>query len=268
MTQKFASREPASRTPTAIPPIAMPPTVIPSVAHSLATYSHPLATHPRILLIEDEESYVQALEVGLRNEGMKVVVARDGKEALDTFDEAEPDLILLDLMLPKINGIDVCREIRKRSSVPILMVTAKSEELDVVVGLEMGADDYITKPYRLKELVARIRVQLRRQHAPANQTALTSGDLRIDPNRHEVCLRGKPLKLPLKEFDLLWVLMMRKGQVVTRDRLIHQVWGADYVSDTKTLDVHIQRLRSKIEGNPSKPKRLINIRGVGYKLVE
>ena len=238
------------------------------------------ASHPRILLVEDEESYVQALEVGLRSEGMKVVVARDGKEALDTFAEAEPDLILLDLMLPKVGGIDVCREIRKRSSVPILMVTAKSEELDVVVGLEMGADDYITKPYRLKELVARIRVQLRRQHTLMNETAktdktdktqaqtLTSGDLTINPSRHEVRMGGEPLKLPLKEFDLLWVLMMRKGEVVTRERLIHQVWGADYVSDTKTLDVHIQRLRAKIEDNPSKPKRLVNIRGVGYKLVE
>ena len=206
--------------------------------------------------------------MGLGHESMKVSVARDGKEALDIFDDVNPDIVLLDVMLPKLTGIDVCREIRRRSSVPIVMITAKSEEVDVVVGLEVGADDYISKPYRLRELVARIRAQLRRgAERPQDvvSTAIVHGELSLDPNRHEVFLRGEPVLMPLKEFDLLWVLMSNAGQLLTRDKLMRQVWGSDYFGDTKTLDVHIKRLRSKIEDTPSKPERIVTIRGLGYK---
>lgn len=223
---------------------------------------------PSILLVEDEESFIQALTVGLGHESMQVSVARDGKEALDIFDDVNPDIVLLDVMLPKLTGIDVCREIRRRSSVPIVMITAKSEEVDVVVGLEVGADDYISKPYRLRELVARIRAQLRRgaeRPQDAVSTAIVHGDLSLDPNRHEVFLRGEPVLMPLKEFDLLWVLMSNAGQLLTREKLMRQVWGDDYFGDTKTLDVHIKRLRSKIEDTPSKPARIVTIRGLGYK---
>ena len=215
---------------------------------------------PNILLVEDEESFIQALTVGLGHESMKVSVARDGKEALDIFDDVNPDIVLLDVMLPKLTGIDVCREIRRRSSVPIVMITAKSEEV--------GADDYISKPYRLRELVARIRAQLRRGAERPQEvvsTAIVHGDLSLDPNRHEVFLRGEPVLMPLKEFDLLWVLMSNAGQLLTREKLMRQVWGSDYFGDTKTLDVHIKRLRSKIEDTPSKPTRIVTIRGLGYK---
>ena len=235
-----------------------------TTAHKTAA----LATQPNILLVEDEESFIQALTVGLGRESMKVSVARDGKEALDIFDEVNPDIVLLDVMLPKLTGIDVCREIRRRSSVPIVMITAKSEEVDVVVGLEVGADDYISKPYRLRELVARIRAQLRRGAERPQEvlsTAIVHGDLSLDPNRHEVFLRGEPVPMPLKEFDLLWVFMSNAGQLVTREKLMRQVWGNDYFGDTKTLDVHIKRLRNKIEDTPSKPTRIVTIRGLGYK---
>jgi two-component system response regulator RegX3 len=223
-----------------------------------------------ILVVEDEEAFVEALTVGLKREGFRVQVARDGAEALALFDAVAPDLVLLDVMLPKISGIDVCRQIRTRSKVPIIMVTAKAAEIDTVVGLEVGADDYVTKPYRLRELVARMRAVLRRtppdgadEDGPAD--ALEVGDVRVDPGRHEVMIRKESVSLPLKEFELLAILLENAGRVLTRDTLIYRVWGADYVGDTKTLDVHIKRLRSKVEDDPSHPTRISTIRGLGYK---
>jgi len=224
-----------------------------------------------VLVVEDEESFVDALTVGLRREGFRVRVARDGPEALDMFDLVRPDLVLLDVMLPRISGVDVCREIRTRSRVPIIMVSARTSEIDAVVGLEVGADDYVTKPYRLRELVARMRAALRRAPAPgapearSRQGVLAVGDVRLDPERHEVFVRGQAVALPLKEFELLEVLLDDAGRVLTRDTLIDRIWGADYVGDTKTLDVHIKRLRSKVEVDPSKPRTIVTIRGLGYK---
>jgi two-component system response regulator RegX3 len=222
-----------------------------------------------ILVVEDEESFVEALTIGLKREGFRVRVARDGVEALAQFDLVQPDLVLLDVMLPLISGVDVCREIRSRSRVPIIMVTAKSSEIDTVVGLEVGADDYVSKPYRLRELVARMRAALRRAPPPAPEAArpgvLEVGEVCLDPERHEVHVRGEPATLPLKEFELLAVLLENAGRVLTRDVLIDRVWGADYVGDTKTLDVHIKRLRAKVELDPSKPRQIVTIRGLGYK---
>ncbi|HEX2047200.1 MAG TPA: response regulator transcription factor [Acidimicrobiales bacterium] len=222
-----------------------------------------------ILVVEDEESFVDALTVGLTREGFKVRVARDGVEALDLFDLVQPDLVLLDVMLPRISGVDVCREIRTRSRVPIIMVTAKSSEIDTVVGLEVGADDYVSKPYRLRELVARMRAALRRAPpsgpAPSREGVLEVSDVCLDPERHEVFVRGDKVNLPLKEFELLEVLLENAGRVLTRDLLIDRIWGADYVGDTKTLDVHVKRLRAKVEVDPSKPERIVTIRGLGYK---
>ena len=222
-----------------------------------------------ILVVEDEESFVEALTVGLKREGFRVRVARDGVEALELFDLVQPDLVLLDVMLPRISGIDVCREIRTRSQVPIIMVTAKSSEIDTVVGLEVGADDYVSKPYRLRELVARMRAALRRAPRPgeplASGATLEVGDVRLDPERHEVFVRGQPVTMPLKEFELLSFLLDNAGRVLTREVLIDRIWGADYVGDTKTLDVHIKRLRAKVEVDPSKPNRIVTIRGLGYK---
>ncbi len=227
-----------------------------------------------ILVVEDEEAFIDALTVGLSREGFRVAVARDGAEGLARFDELQPDLVLLDLMLPRISGIDVCREIRSRSAVPIIMVTARSAEVDTVVGLEVGADDYVTKPYRIRELVARMRAVLRRTAqreadggAPADggDDAIVVGDVSIDPARHEVNVRGEPVQLPLKEFELLELLMANAGLVLSRDTLIERVWGHDYVGDTKTLDVHIKRLRAKLEPEPSNPTRIVTIRGLGYK---
>lgn len=228
-----------------------------------------------ILVVEDEEAFIDALTVGLSREGFRVAVARDGAEGLARFDELQPDLVLLDLMLPRISGIDVCREIRSRSAVPIIMVTARSAEVDTVVGLEVGADDYVTKPYRIRELVARMRAVLRRTAqreadggvAPADGSgdAIVVGDVSIDPARHEVTVRGEPVQLPLKEFELLELLMANAGLVLSRDTLIERVWGHDYVGDTKTLDVHIKRLRAKLEPEPSNPTRIVTIRGLGYK---
>jgi two-component system response regulator RegX3 len=223
-----------------------------------------------ILVVEDEDSFVDALSVGLAREGFRVQVARDGAQALDVFDAVRPDLVLLDVMLPKVSGIDVCRELRSRSKVPIIMVTAKGAEIDTVVGLEVGADDYVTKPYRMRELVARMRAVLRR--APGEEQVVSGGgdvlevgEVRLDPERHEVRIRGEDVALPLKEFELLALLLEHAGRVLTRDTLIDRIWGHDYVGDTKTLDVHIKRLRAKVESDPSSPVHIVTIRGLGYK---
>jgi two-component system, OmpR family, response regulator RegX3 len=224
---------------------------------------------PTVLVVEDEESFVEALVVGLKREGFLVKVARDGVEGVAMFDQVRPDLVLLDVWLPRMSGIDVCRELRTRSRVPIIMVTAKSSEIDTVVGLEVGADDYVTKPYRLRELVARMRAVLRRvptgEDTAESKDIVEVGELRLDPERHEVHLRGDMVGLPLKEFELLELLMGNAGRVLTRETLIDRVWGPHYVGDTKTLDVHVKRLRAKIEDDPARPARITTIRGLGYK---
>jgi two-component system response regulator RegX3 len=226
----------------------------------------------KVLVVEDESSFVEALTVGLTREGFVVEVAVDGAEALQRFETVRPDLVLLDVMLPRVSGIDVCRQLRKRSQVPIIMVTAKGAEIDTVVGLEVGADDYITKPYRIRELVARMRAVLRRQNLAAGGTpepidgdALVVGGVMLDPDEHRVSVDGDPVAMPLKEFELLHLLMANAGRVLPREVLIDRVWGSDYVGDTKTLDVHIKRLRGKIEHDPSEPQRIVTIRGLGYK---
>ncbi len=221
----------------------------------------------RVLVVEDEESFVEALTLGLKREGFDVVVARDGRQALAVFEAAKPDLVLLDLMLPGLSGIDVCRELRRISRTPVIMVTAKDSEVDTVVGLEVGADDYVTKPYRMRELVARMRAVLRRAPAEVAEPheLLEAGDIRLDLARHELTVRGEPVPLPRKEFEVLELLMSNAGRVLTRELLLDRVWGADYVGDTKTLDVHIKRLRAKVEVDPSKPERIVTIRGLGYK---
>ena len=225
------------------------------------------------MVVEDEKSFVEALKVGLDREGFDVKVAEDGLTALELFRTFKPDLILLDVMLPKISGLDVCKEIRTESKVPIIMVTAKVEEIDTVVGLEVGADDYITKPYRLREVVARMRSLLRRSNwsdeteAVSEGRVLTVGDIRVDTDKYEIEVRNEIVDFPLKEFELLLILLENVGRVLTRDVLIDRVWGFDYVGDTKTLDVHIKRLRSKVEKDPSKPQSIITVRGVGYKFV-
>lgn len=229
---------------------------------------------PKVLVVEDEVSFVEALKVGLDREGFDVKVAEDGLMALELFRTFKPDLILLDVMLPKISGLDVCKEIRTESKVPIIMVTAKGEEIDTVVGLEVGADDYVTKPYRLREVVARMRSLLRRSNwsdeteAVSEGRVITINDIRIDIDKYEVKVRNEIVDFPLKEFELLLLLLENAGRVLTRDVLIDRVWGFDYVGDTKTLDVHIKRLRSKVEKDPSKPMSIITVRGVGYKFVD
>ena len=224
-----------------------------------------------VLVVEDEESFIDALTVGLGREGFRVQIARDGAQALDVFDAVRPDIVLLDVMLPKVSGIDVCRAIRAKSKVPIIMVTAKASEIDTVVGLEVGADDYVSKPYRLRELVARMRAVLRRTPSGAEAAdeasgeVLEVGDVSLDPSRHEVVIRGEEVALPLKEFELLHLLLDNAGRVLSRDVLIDRVWGHDYVGDTKTLDVHVKRLRAKVESDPANPSRIVTIRGLGYK---
>jgi two-component system response regulator RegX3 len=225
---------------------------------------------PMVLVVEDESSFVEALTVGLGREGFRVSVAVDGVEALERFDIVKPDVVLLDVMLPKISGIDVCRELRKRSQVPIIMVTAKSAEIDTVVGLEVGADDYVTKPYRIRELVARMRAVMRRTSPEAGGAELsagsiTVGDVALDPDEHRVTIGGAEVSLPLKEFELLHLLLANAGRVLPRETLIDRVWGSDYVGDTKTLDVHVKRLRAKVEPDPAVPERIVTIRGLGYK---
>lgn len=225
------------------------------------------------MVVEDEKSFVEALKVGLDREGFDVKVAEDGLTALELFRTFKPDVILLDVMLPKISGLDVCKEIRTESKVPIIMVTAKGEEIDTVVGLEVGADDYITKPYRLREVVARMRSLLRRSNwsdeteGVSEGRVLTVGDIRVDTDKYEIEVRNEIVDFPLKEFELLLILLENVGRVLTRDVLIDRVWGFDYVGDTKTLDVHIKRLRAKVEKDPSKPQSIITVRGVGYKFV-
>ena len=222
----------------------------------------------RVLVVEDEESFSEALSFMLRREGYEVGVATDGPAALDEFDRHGADLVLLDLMLPGISGTEVCRTLRQRSSVPIIMVTAKDGEVDKVVGLELGADDYVTKPFSSRELVARIRAVLRRRgerDPEAAPTVLEEGPVRLDTERHVVTVRGRQVQLPLKEFDLLELLMRNAGRVLTRGQIIDRVWGSDYVGDTKTLDVHIKRLRSKVEADPASPVVIVTVRGLGYK---
>jgi two-component system, OmpR family, response regulator RegX3 len=250
----------------------------------------------RVLLAEDDESFIDALVIGLAREGFDVTVATDGTEALRLFAEVEPDLVLLDVMLPRLSGIDVCRSIRAHSTVPIIMVTAKGTEIDTVVGLEVGADDYVTKPYRLRELVARMRAVLRRtpgdgeaesadgdgqgesatdgdgssrprsaERRPDPGSVLEAGGIQVDVDRHLVFIRGDEVHLRRKEFELLSLLMENAGRLLTRDVLIDRIWGSDYFGDTKTLDVHIKRLRTHIEEDPSTPKLITTIRGVGYR---
>ncbi|GAA1268795.1 response regulator transcription factor [Sphaerisporangium rubeum] len=221
----------------------------------------------RVLVVEDEESFSDALSYMLRKEGFEVAVATTGPEALDTFDRNGADLVLLDLMLPGLPGTEVCRSLRQRSKVPVIMLTAKDSEIDKVVGLELGADDYVTKPFSSRELVARIRAVLRRQGdvEEIESAVLTAGPVRMDVDRHIVAVRGRPVQLPLKEFELLEVLLRNAGRVLTRGQLIDRVWGADYVGDTKTLDVHVKRLRAKVESDPSNPRCILTVRGLGYK---
>ena len=227
-------------------------------------------TAPLILVVDDEESYRDALTVALEREGFRVEVAADGQEAIDQFDATSPSLVLLDVMLPRISGVDVCRELRSRSRVPIIMVTARSNEIDAVVGLEVGADDYVSKPFRLRELIARVRAALRRS-ADDEPTSITSqevleiGDVRLDAGRHEVFVRGDAVPLPLKEFELLELLLANAGRVLTRDVLIDRIWGPNYFGDTKTLDVHVKRIRAKIEEEPAEPRLLLTVRGLGYR---
>jgi two-component system response regulator RegX3 len=223
----------------------------------------------RILVVEDEESFVDALTIGLNREGFVVTIARDGQEALTLFSRDTFELILLDLMLPKLSGLDVCRSIRSISDVPIIIVSAKGEEVDMVLMLEIGADDYVTKPYRLRELVARIRAVLRRRevhdHVELSEEQIEQGSIRLDIDARRCFVRGEEVKLRKKEFALLHLLLENPGRVLTREVLIDRVWGNDYVGDTKTLDVHIKRLRSLIEDEPKSPKHITTVRGVGYR---
>jgi two-component system response regulator RegX3 len=219
------------------------------------------------LVVEDEESFSDALSYMLRKEGFEVAVAATGPDALVEFERTGTDIVLLDLMLPGLSGTEVCRTLRQRSNVPIIMVTARDSEIDKVVGLELGADDYVTKPYSPRELVARIRAVLRRRSEPEElmPAALEAGPVRMDVDRHTVSVSGSTVSLPLKEFELLEMLLRNAGRVLTRGQLIDRIWGADYVGDTKTLDVHVKRLRAKIEPEPASPRHLVTVRGLGYK---
>jgi two-component system response regulator RegX3 len=221
----------------------------------------------RVLVVEDEESISDPLSYLLRQEGFEVAVAATGPEGLAEYDRGGADIVLLDLMLPGLPGTEVCRALRARSSVPVIMLTARDSEIDKVVGLELGADDYVTKPFSSRELVARVRAVLRRRGEPEEVVAgaLEAGPVRMDVERHVVSVDGQPVPMPLKEFELLEVLLRNAGRVLTRSQLIDRVWGADYVGDTKTLDVHVKRLRAKLEPDPSAPQHLLTVRGLGYK---
>ncbi|MCB0883785.1 MAG: response regulator transcription factor [Propionibacteriaceae bacterium] len=220
----------------------------------------------RILIVEDEQSYRDALSYMLQREGFDVAEAADGQSGLSEFDRNGADLVLLDLMMPGMSGTEVCRQLRLRGNVPVIMVTARDSEIDKIVGLELGADDYVTKPFSHRELVARIRAVLRRgQEAELLPEVVEVGDVRMDIERHEVSVSGRAVRLALKEFELLELLLRNAGRVMTRAQLIDRVWGSDYVGDTKTLDVHVKRLRSKIEPDPARPVKLVTVRGLGYK---
>ena len=221
----------------------------------------------RVLVVEDEESFSEALSYMLRKEGYEVAVADTGTGALEEFDRSGADLVLLDLMLPGLSGTEVCRQLRQRSNVPVIMLTAKDSEVDKVVGLELGADDYVTKPFSSRELVARIRAVLRRGSEGDELVpgTIEAGPVRMDVERHVVTVDGRPAPMPLKEFDLLELLLRNAGRVLTRMQLIDRVWGSDYVGDTKTLDVHVKRLRAKVEPDPANPRYLVTVRGLGYK---
>jgi two-component system response regulator RegX3 len=222
----------------------------------------------RVLVVEDEQSYSEALSYMLRKEGYEVAIAENGNDALAEFERNGADIVLLDLMLPGLPGTEVCRQIRQTSTVPVIMVSAKDDEVDKVVGLELGADDYVTKPYSPRELVARIRAVLRRGtgEATLDDDVLEAGPVRMDVERHVVTVEGTEQRLPLKEFELLEMFLRNPGRVLTRGQLIDRVWGSDYVGDTKTLDVHVKRLRAKLEPDPGEPKYLVTVRGLGYKL--
>ncbi len=227
----------------------------------------------RILVVEDEESYRDPLTYQLRREGFDVVEAATGTEAIEHFDAMGADLVLLDLMLPGLSGTEVCRELRQRGDVPVIMLTAKDSEIDKVVGLELGADDYVTKPYSFRELLARVRAVLRRKGGespgePEEDGTLEVGPVRMDVERHTVAVDGATVAFPLKEFELLELLLRNAGRVLTRGQLIDRVWGTDYVGDTKTLDVHVKRIRSKIEPEPATPRFLLTVRGLGYKIAD
>ncbi|HEX7353915.1 MAG TPA: response regulator transcription factor [Mycobacteriales bacterium] len=221
----------------------------------------------RLLVVDDEESFSEALAFMLTREGFEVAVADSGDQALAEFDRSGADLVLLDLMLPGVSGTEVCRQLRARSTVPVIMLTARDSEIDKVVGLELGADDYVTKPFSARELVARINAVLRRRAEPDDTppALLSAGPVQMDVDRHVVTVRGEHVRMPLKEFEVLELLLRNAGRVLTRAQLIEQVWGSDYVGDTKTLDVHVKRLRAKIEESPGSPRHLVTVRGLGYK---
>jgi two-component system response regulator RegX3 len=224
----------------------------------------------RILVVDDEESLADTVRYNLEREGYAVAVASDGRAALDRFRSERPSLVILDLMLPEMSGLDVCRQIRQISNVPIIMVTAKDSEADRVSGLELGADDYVTKPFSVRELVSRVRAHLRRLEMRTDapeEDVLRGGPISLDVAKHEVLVRGQTVGFPPKEFELLEVFLRRKGRLLTRDFLIEEVWGAGYFGDTKTLDVHVKRLRKKLEQDPHQPKHLVTVRGLGYKFV-
>jgi two-component system response regulator RegX3 len=225
----------------------------------------------RILIVEDEESLAESVRYNLEREGFAVSIASDGRQALERFASDAYDLVILDLMLPEVSGLEVCRQIRARSHVPIIMVTAKDSEADKVIGLELGADDYVTKPFSVRELVSRVRANLRRSLASGPDRAtdlLAGGPVRMDVARHEVDVAGEAVAFPPKEFELLEAFLRRKGRLLTREFLIEEIWGADYFGDTKTLDVHVKRLRQKVEADPHRPVHLVTVRGLGYKFVE
>lgn len=223
-----------------------------------------------ILLVEDEAAYRDTLAFNLRRDGYDVVAVADGREAIDVFERVQPDIVLLDLMLPGLSGTEVCRQIRQKSTVPVIMLTAKDSEIDKVVGLEIGADDYVTKPYSYRELVARMRAVLRRgagDEGDGAEAAITVGRVTMNTDRHEVKIDGEAVAMPLREFELLELFMRNANRVLTRGQIIDRIWGPNYVGDTKTLDVHVKRVRSKIEIDPSSPQMLKTVRGLGYKLV-